>query len=300
MQTCSIVCSLIVVCLKAGSGAPWQPQDESDCHDRSMRKVPLCRKTSLAVLFLQFCRRPCHASFPNDVAARMTWHIDQFVVEAAAPIALMLTMMLIIPLSEGYHQLLGTKPYVFLGKTQPTTNPQRPLTHHDLNGRQRPPWCLTPGAHPKCWQIVKCNGYASGAPWQPWDDGDRQGQRGTVQPALASFYQAKTHITTHNNQSIRPTRRCADNNIIAGHEYLDDYRQPLIGNTIVCLLNHLSLMVADLSCHGSLVYKVLISTWSANQYHLAKYPCWLLARGRGGRWETKPKYPTRKVDIPRN
>jgi hypothetical protein len=33
---------------------------------------------------------------------------------------------------------------------------------------------------------------------------------------LASFYLAKTLITTHNNQSIRPNRRCTDNNIITG------------------------------------------------------------------------------------
>jgi hypothetical protein len=34
--------------------------------------------------------------------------------------------------------------------------------------------------------------------------------------ALASFYLAKAHITTHNNQSIWPNRRCADDNIVAG------------------------------------------------------------------------------------
>jgi hypothetical protein len=33
---------------------------------------------------------------------------------------------------------------------------------------------------------------------------------------LASFYLAKAHIITHNNQSIWPDRRCADDNIVAG------------------------------------------------------------------------------------
>jgi hypothetical protein len=141
-------------------------------------------------------------------------------MEAAAPTAPMPTVMLIVTSSEGYHQMPGTKPYVFLRRTQPTTNPQLPSMHHDLNGRLRPPWCLTPGndaynSHPECWQIVVCGGAGSGAPWQQWDDGNRQGRRGTVWLALASFYLAKTLITTHNNQSIRPNRRCTEDNIIA-------------------------------------------------------------------------------------
>jgi hypothetical protein len=115
----------------------------------------------------------------------------------------------------------GMLPYVFLRRTQLTTTPQRPSTGRDQNGRQRPPWCPTPDAdahngHPVCWLIVVCGGAGSGAPWRPWDDGDRQGRRGTLLLALASFYLAKAHITTHNNQSIWPNRRCADDNIVAG------------------------------------------------------------------------------------
>jgi hypothetical protein len=34
--------------------------------------------------------------------------------------------------------------------------------------------------------------------------------------ALASFYLSKAHITTHNNQSIRPNRRCTDNDFSVG------------------------------------------------------------------------------------
>ncbi len=34
--------------------------------------------------------------------------------------------------------------------------------------------------------------------------------------ALASFYLAKAHITTHNNQLIWPNWRCVDDNIVAG------------------------------------------------------------------------------------
>jgi hypothetical protein len=33
---------------------------------------------------------------------------------------------------------------------------------------------------------------------------------------LASFYLAKAHTTTHNNQSIWPNWQCADDNIVAG------------------------------------------------------------------------------------
>jgi hypothetical protein len=43
-------------------------------------------------------------------------------MEASTLTAMMPTMMLIVTLSEGYCQLPGTKPYVFLRRTQPTTN----------------------------------------------------------------------------------------------------------------------------------------------------------------------------------
>jgi hypothetical protein len=42
--------------------------------------------------------------------------------------------------------------------------------------------------------------------------------------ALASFYLAKAHITTHNNQSIWPNRRCTDDNMIAGTGDHDKYQ----------------------------------------------------------------------------
>ncbi len=90
----------------------------------------------------------------------------------------------------------GVLLYVFLCKTQLTTTPQCPSTHRDQNGRQRPPWCPTPDAdahngHSVCWLIVVCGGAGSGAPWRPWVDGDRQGRRGMLLLALASFYLAK-------------------------------------------------------------------------------------------------------------
>jgi hypothetical protein len=56
--------------------------------------------------------------------------------------------------------------------------------------------------------------------------------------ALASFYLAKALILTHNNQSMRPHRRCADDNIIASRGYLDVHRQPWLGKTIARLLIH--------------------------------------------------------------
>jgi hypothetical protein len=128
-----------------------------------MCKLTCCRNHLLPLFLLLFCCRRHHASFPNDVAARTMRHNNQFGVEAAAPMALMLTMMLVVTSSEGYRRMPGTKPYVFLRRTQPTTNPQRPLTRRDLNSRLRPPWCLTPGndaynSCPECWHIAVAPG----------------------------------------------------------------------------------------------------------------------------------------------
>jgi hypothetical protein len=150
-----------------------------------MCKLTCCRNRLTPLFFLLFCRRYHHASFPNDVAARMTRLNNQFGMEAAASTAPMPTMMLIVTLSEGYCQLPGTKPYIFLGRTQPTTNPQHPSTHHDLNGRLRPPWCLTLGTDAyksclECWQIVVCGGAGSGAPWHLLGGSNCQGWWGTV------------------------------------------------------------------------------------------------------------------------
>jgi len=44
-------------------------------------------------------------------------------------------------------------------------------TRRELNSRQRPPWCPTPGAatynsRTACWPIVVCGGAGSGAPWR--------------------------------------------------------------------------------------------------------------------------------------
>ncbi len=150
-----------------------------------MYKLTCCRNCLLLLFLVLFCCCRHHSSFPNDVAARTTQHNNQFGVEAAAPTAPMPTMMLIITSSEGYRWLPGTKPYVFLRRTQPTTNPQRPSTHCDLNGQSRLPWCLTPGddaynSCPECWRNVVCGGTRSGAPWRPWDGSDRQGWRDPV------------------------------------------------------------------------------------------------------------------------
>ncbi len=123
----------------------------------------------------------------------------------------------------------GMLPYVFLRRTQLTTTPQRPLTRRDQKGQQRLPWCPTPdtnahNGHPVCWLIVICGGAGSGAPRRPWDDGDRQAWRGMLLLALASFYLAKAHITTHHNQSIRPHCHCAHNNIIVNNGDRHDRR----------------------------------------------------------------------------
>ena len=82
-------------------------------------------------------------------------------------------------------------------KTQPTTTPQRPST----------PGAATCNSRTECWLIVICGSTRSEAPWRPWDDGGRHGR---WVHGLASFYLAKTHVTKHNTQSIRPDRRFPD------------------------------------------------------------------------------------------
>jgi hypothetical protein len=102
----------------------------------------------------------------------------------------------------------GMLPYKFLCRTQLATTPQCPSTGCDQNGRQRPPWCPTSdtdahNGHPMCWLIVVYGGAGSGAPWRPWDDVNRQGRRGTLLLALASFYLAKAQQhNTHGNHEI--------------------------------------------------------------------------------------------------
>jgi hypothetical protein len=153
----------------------------------------------------------------------MKQHNYQFGVEATALVAPMPKRMLIVTLLEGYCRLPGTKPYVILRRSQPTTNPQHPSSPCDLNGGQWPPWCPTPSAnadnsHPEYWQFVVYRGARVGAPWQPWEYGGGHGWCGTVLLALASFYLAKTHITTHNNQLLRPDWWCGEDDISAKYE----------------------------------------------------------------------------------
>ncbi len=171
--------------LKAGSGAPWRPQDDGDRHDHSRYELACCRNRHLLFLFLIFCRRRHHASFPHDVSSPTMQHNNQFGVEAASPMAPMPVGMLIVTLLGRHCWSPGTLPYIFLRRTQLTTTPQRPSTRHDLNGRQRPPWCPTPSpdahnGHPVCWLIVVCGGAGSGASWRLWDDGNRQRWQGTL------------------------------------------------------------------------------------------------------------------------
>ncbi len=109
------------------------------------------------------------------------------------------TRMLIVTLLEGHCRLPCTKPYIFLRRSQSTTNLQCPLTCRDLNGQQRLPWCPTPGANAD-----------NSRP--EWEEGSCHDWQGTVKLALASFYLAKTHITTHNSQLIRPDLRWVDIN----------------------------------------------------------------------------------------
>jgi hypothetical protein len=140
------------------------------------------RNCLLLLFFLLVCHQRHHTSFPHDAPSQTTQHNDRFGKETAEPTVLMLEGMLIITLSGKHCQLRGMLPYIFLRRTQLTTTPQCPSTSHDLNGQQRPPWCPTPNAdahngHPVCWLIVVCGGAGSGAPWRPWDNGDRQGWR---------------------------------------------------------------------------------------------------------------------------
>jgi hypothetical protein len=147
-----------------------------------MCKLACCRNCHLLFLFLLFCCHLHHASLPHDVPSQTMQHNKQFGVKAAKPMAPMPAGMLIVTLLGRQHRLPGTLPYIFLCRTQLTTTPQCPSTGC---GQQQPPWCPTPVAnahnsHPVCWLIVVCGGAGSEAPWQPWDNSDRQGRRGML------------------------------------------------------------------------------------------------------------------------
>jgi hypothetical protein len=76
------------------------------------------------VLYLLFCCRGCHISFPNDVAAQTGEHINQFgIMEATVPMAPVPTRMLIVTSLEGYHHLVQNPTYSYVDH-----NPQ--LTHN--------------------------------------------------------------------------------------------------------------------------------------------------------------------------
>ena len=58
------------------------------------------------------------------------------------------------------------------GKSTHHNNSQHLSMRGDINCKQQPPWCPTPGiaadnSHPECWQIVVCGGARIGAPWWP-------------------------------------------------------------------------------------------------------------------------------------
>jgi hypothetical protein len=115
---------LIVLCLKARSGAPWRPQDSGNHHDQSRYKFACYRNLHLLFLFLLFHCHRHHASFPNNIPYRMTQHNNQFGVEASKPMAPTPAGMLIITLLGRHCRLPGTLPYIFLRRTQLTTTPQ--------------------------------------------------------------------------------------------------------------------------------------------------------------------------------
>ncbi len=148
-----------------------------------MHEVPLCRKTCL-LAYILLCRHHCHASFPNNVAARMMqqqpiWcegcRAHGFDANEDAHCHLVGNLLPI-----AWYKILRIPTLI---TTQ--TNPQHPSTHRDLNGHQHPPWCPTPGVNadnsfPECWWIVVCGGVGSGAPWQPWEDGGHHGCGGRI------------------------------------------------------------------------------------------------------------------------
>jgi len=152
---------------------------------RLMQEIASRRKPLLLLLFCLLCLHRQHASCHHDVLNRRTQRSNRFGMEAAKTTAPMPTGMLFLSLLGRQCQLSGILPYIFLRRTQPTTTPQCPSTRHDVNCRQRPPWCPIPGAatynsHPTCWLIVVCSGAGSEAPWRPWDDGGRHRRWGTV------------------------------------------------------------------------------------------------------------------------
>ncbi len=141
-----------------------------------MREIASSRKPLLPLLLFHFlCLHLCHVSYRHDVPNWRTQRSDLFGMEGAKMTARKPATM------AGGVCLLAILPSK---NTLPTTQ-QRLSTRRDLNGRQRPPWCPTPGAatnisQPACWLIFVCGGAGSGAPWRPWDNGGSHGQWGMV------------------------------------------------------------------------------------------------------------------------
>jgi hypothetical protein len=133
-----------------------------------------CRNHPLLLLFLPVCCRRHCTSCLHDVPARMMQQNKRFDVEAAKPTAPMpMEMLFLTTLLGRHHQLPRTLPYIFIRRTQTTSNPQclSTTTRHDLNKGWQWQWCPTPGAaanngHTKYWLNGVSKGTGSGAPWQ--------------------------------------------------------------------------------------------------------------------------------------
>ncbi len=160
---------LIVVCLKAWSGAPWRPLDDGDCHCRSIlivRVVGIVSSQSFSSYFVATATThlspmmslPGRRSITTDLAKRLPSQWLRCRRGCS---------------SSPCQVSRGILPYVFIRRTQLTATPQGPSTRCDLIGRQWPPWCPTPDAdahngHPVCWLIVVCGGAGTGTQWRPW------------------------------------------------------------------------------------------------------------------------------------
>ncbi len=85
--TCRIVCWLIVVCLKAWSGAPRRSYTDGYHNRWSIDENASCRKPRILALFLRFCHHHLHASFLHDLPTWRMQRSDRFGVEAAEMVA---------------------------------------------------------------------------------------------------------------------------------------------------------------------------------------------------------------------
>ncbi len=175
MQTCCIVCWLIVVYFVATSMATWRPYDEGRHHDWSVQFLAPSRKCCTSTATTYHATMMCQIRGRKE-ATNLTWRLTRQQLQCQLP-WLVGACLLAHKTSKNMHH----------------NNPTTPSTYHELNGKQWLPWCPTPNAatynsHQAYWLIILCSSAGSEAPWRHWDNGGHHGWWGSILKKYARRY----------------------------------------------------------------------------------------------------------------